>query len=130
MKSLKSLILFIGLIAWGNMVIAQIDEPQTRSYSGEAVELWKAGAYAEAAEAFKLAAEKISPKNDKARQKKAYYTYMSGRCYELLRDYPAAEQQFEKAILLKYQEWEPEVYMQLAETEMAQCKHAEAKENY
>jgi outer membrane protein OmpA-like peptidoglycan-associated protein len=130
MKSLKSVILFVGLIAWGSVAIAQTDRAATRSYSGEAVNLWKAGAYAEAAEAFKLAAEKISPKNDKARQKKAYFTYMSGRCYDLLSEHASAEQQYEKAVLLRYQEWEAEVYMKLAEMEMAQCKHKEAKENY
>lgn len=130
MKSLKSVILFVGLIAWGSVAIAQTDRAATRSYSGEAVNLWKAGAYAEAAEAFKLAAEKISPKNDKARQKKAYFTYMSGYCYDLLSEHASAEQQYEKAVLLRYQEWEAEVYMKLAEMEMAQCKHKEAKENY
>lgn len=130
MKSLKSVILFVGLIAWGSAAIAQTDRAATRSYSGEAVNLWKAGAYAEAAEAFKLAAEKISPKNDKARQKKAYFTYMSGRCYDLLSEHASAEQQYEKAVLFRYQEWEAEVYMKLAEMEMAQCKHKEAKENY
>lgn len=130
MRSLKSVILFVGLIAFGTVATAQADRAATRSYSGEAVNLWKAGAYAEAAEAFKLAAEKISPKNDKARQKKAYFTYMSGRCYDLLSEHASAEQQYEKAVLLRYQEWKPEVYMQLAEMEMAQCKHKEAKENY
>ena len=53
MKSVKSVILFVGLIAWGSVAIAQTDRAATRSYSGEAVNLWKAGAYAEAAEAFK-----------------------------------------------------------------------------
>lgn len=130
MRSLKSVILCIGLVAWGSVALSQQNEAATRSYSGEAVTLWKAGAYSEAAEAFKLAAEKISPKNDKARQKKAYFTYMSGCCYELLSEHAAAEQQFEKAVLLRYQEWEPEVYMRLGEMEMAQCKHKEAKESY
>jgi len=116
-------------MTYGTISMAQ-SGPTTRSYSGEAVNLWKAGAYAEAAEAFKLASEKISPKNDNSRQKKAYYTYMSGRCYDLLSQHAAAEQQYEKAVLLRYQEWEPIVYFKLAETEMAQCKHDEAKENY
>lgn len=130
MKSLKSVVLLVGLIAWGTVAMAQPDRAVTRSYSGEAVNLWKAGAYAEAAEAFKLAAGKISPKNDKARQKKAYFTYMAGQCYDLLSEHAAAEEQYEKAVLLRYQEWEPKVFMQLAEMEMAQCKHSEAKENY
>jgi peptidoglycan-associated lipoprotein len=130
MKSINSLILFVGLIAWGSLTFAQPDAPATRNYSGEAGKLWESGAYAQAAEAYKLAAEKINPKNDKARQKKGLYTYMSGRCYELLHNHEAAEQQYEKAILLRYQEFEPFVYFQLAEMEMAQGKHKEAKENF
>ena len=129
MKSLKSVFLLVGLITFGSIAMSQ-DRATTRSYSGEAVNLWKAGAYSEAAEAFKLASEKINPKNDKARQKKSYFTYMSGRCYELLHEHASAEQQFEKAVLLRYQEWEPDVYLRLAEMEMAQCKHSEAKENF
>ncbi len=128
MRSLKSIIFFVTLLTFGNATLAQ--EQVTRSYTGEAVKLWKAGAYAEAAEAFKLASEKISPKNDKARQKKGYFAYMSGRCYDLLGEHAPAEQQYEKSILLRYQEFEPIVYFKLAEMEMAQCKHAEAKENY
>ena len=67
MKSLKSVILFVGLIALGTSAVAQPERAATRSYSGEAGVLWEGGAYAEAAEAFKLAAETISPKNEKAR---------------------------------------------------------------
>lgn len=130
MKSLKSFILIAGLVAFGATGFTQNTEPVVRSYSGEAVNLWKAGAYSEAAEAFKVAAEKISPKNAKARQKKAYFTFMAGRCYDMLSEHEAAEEQYEKAVLLRYQEWEPLVYMYLAEMEMAQCKHNEAKENY
>lgn len=130
MKSIKSVFFFVFFIAMGTGVMAQTGGAAVRNYSGEAVNLWKAGAYSEAAEAFKLAAEKISPKNENSRRKKAYFTYMSGRCYDLLHSHAAAEQQYEKAILLRYQEWEPKVYMQLAEMEMAQCKHKEAKENF
>ncbi|WP_070138027.1 OmpA family protein [Crocinitomix algicola] len=130
MKSLNIVFLFIGLMAWGYSAVAQPERAATRNYSGEAGRMWEAGAYAEAAEAFKLAAEKISPKNEKARQKKAYYTYMSGRCYELLSEHAAAEQQYEKAILLRYEQFEPQVFMRAAEMQVAQCNHADAKENY
>ena len=130
MKSLKSVILFVGLIALGTTAVAQPERAATRSYSGEAGVLWEGGAYAEAAEAFKLAAEKISPKNEKARQKKAYYTFMSGRCYEMLSEHAAAEQQYEKAILLKYEQFDIDVFMRAAEMQMAQCKHSKAKENF
>lgn len=130
MKSIKSIIFFTAALFIGITAIAQQEQPATRSFSGEAVTLWQAGAYSEAAEAFKLAAEKIHPKNDKARQKKGYFTYMSGRCYDLLRQQPSAEEQYEKAILLRYYEYEPIVYFQLAEMKMAQCKHDDAKETY
>ena len=74
--------------------------------------------------------KKRHPKNDKARVRKAYFAYMSATCYKLLHDFAAAEQQYEKAILLRYYEVEPKAYFYLAEMEMAQCKHDEAKENY
>ena len=55
---------------------------------------------------------------------------MSATCYKLLHEFASAEQQYEKSVLLKYQESEPKTYFYLAEMEMAQCKHDEAKENY
>lgn len=129
MKSFKFLVALVALVGVSMVANAQ-GGPGTRNYAKEAEELWRGGAYAEAAEAYKKASEKVNPKNDKARMKKAYYAYMSATCYRLLHDFPAAEQQFEKAILLKYQEAEPRVYYFLAEMEMAQCKHDEALENY
>lgn len=129
MKLLKLFVATVALVGMTNMVQAQ-GGPATRNYAKEADELWKAGAYSEAAEAFKKASEKVNPKNQKARLRKAYFAYMSATCYKLLHQFPAAEQQYEKSVLLKYQETEPKTYFFLAEMEMAQCKHDEAKENY
>ncbi|OIQ37327.1 MAG: hypothetical protein BM555_01055 [Crocinitomix sp. MedPE-SWsnd] len=130
MKLLKLFIAILAISGFTNAAISQGGGPATRNYAKEADNLWKSGAYSEAAEAFKKASEKVNPKNSKARLKKAYYAYMSATCYKLLHEFPAAEQQFEKSILLKYQETEPKTYFYLAEMEMAQCKHDEAKENY
>lgn len=127
MKSIKFLVTLVALLSVNTAAISQAE---TRNYAKEAEQLWQAGAYSEAADAYKKASEKVDPKNDKARLKKAYFAYMSATCYKLLHDFTAAEQQFEKAILLKYFEVEPKVYFYLAEMEMAQCKHDEAKENY
>src|SRR5688572_29650538 len=127
MKSIKFLVTLVALLS---VSTAAISQAETRNYAKEAEQLWQAGAYAEAADAYKKASEKVDPKNDKARLKKAYFAYMSATCYKLLHDFTAAEQQYEKAILLKYFEVEPKVYFFLAEMEMAQCKHDEAKENY
>ncbi|MEO9532272.1 MAG: OmpA family protein [Crocinitomicaceae bacterium] len=130
MKLLKLFVAVIAIAGMTNTVLAQGGGPTTRNYGKEADNLWASGAYAEAAEAFKKASEKVNPKNAKARLKKAYYAYMSATCYKLLHEFPAAEQQYEKAVLLRYQETEPKTYFYLAEMEMAQCKHDEAKENY
>ena len=130
MKLFKLFIAVVAIIGMTNTTLAQGGGPATRNYGKEADQLWQSGAYSEAAEAFKKASEKVNPKNAKARLKKAYYAYMSATCYKLLHEFAAAEQQYEKAVLLKYQETEPKTYFYLAEMEMAQCKHEEAKENY
>jgi peptidoglycan-associated lipoprotein len=129
MKLFKLFIASVAIIGMTTTTLAQ-GGPSTRNYGKEADQLWASGAYAEAAEAFKKASEKVNPKNAKARLKKAYYAYMSATCYKLLHDFASAEQQYEKAVLLKYHETEPKTYYFLAEMEMAQCKHDEAKENY
>lgn len=127
---MKSFKLLVTLVAFLSLSTAAISQAETRNYAKEAEEKWQAGAYAEAADAYKKASEKVDPKNDKARVRKAYFAYMSATCYKLLHDFAAAEQQYEKAVLLRYYEVEPKVYFYLAEMEMAQCKHDEAKENY
>ncbi|MCB9225282.1 MAG: OmpA family protein [Crocinitomicaceae bacterium] len=130
MKLFKLFIAVIAVIGVTTTTLAQGGGPATRNYGKEADELWLSGAYSEAADAFKKASEKVNPKNAKARLKKAYYAYMSATCYRLLHDFASAEQQYEKAVLLKYYETEPRTYYYLAEMEMAQCKHDEAVENY
>ncbi len=111
-------------------VVATAQPANTRNYSKEADEKWRSGAYIEAAEAFKLASEKVNPRNNKARLKKAYYAYMSATCYRLLHQHAAAEEEYDKAVLLRYQEVVPMVYYYLGEMQMAQCKHDKAKGNY
>lgn len=96
----------------------------------KAEEFWQSGAYASAANAYRKAAVKVKPKNEEAVQKKAFYTYMSATCYRLTRQFSDAEKYYEKAILLRYHQVDPKVYFYLAEMQMAQCKHTEAKENY
>ncbi|MEX1001001.1 MAG: OmpA family protein [Crocinitomicaceae bacterium] len=129
MKLFKLFVAVTAVIGITNITLAQ-GEPVTRNYRGEAEDLWQSGAYAEAAEAYKKASEKVKPKNDRAKLKKAYFAYMSATCYKLLHQFEAAEQQYEKAILLEYHKEEPRTYYFLGEMQMAQCKHSRAKENY
>jgi len=102
----------------------------TRNYGKEADVLWESGKYIEAADAYKKASDKMSPKNDKSRIIKAGYAFRSAECYKLIHDFPNAEKQYEKAILLKQEEEEPRVYYYLAEMQMSQGEHKKAEGNY
>jgi tetratricopeptide (TPR) repeat protein len=125
MKIASKLLLLIAIILSG-----QANAQVTRNYAKEADVLWVSGKYVEAADAYKKAYAKMSTKNDKARIKKATYAFRAGECYRLIRNFPAAEEQYEKAILLRYHEVDPKVYYKLGETEMAQCNHKKAKGNF
>ena len=102
----------------------------TRNYGKEADVLWESGKYVLAADAYKKASDKMSVKNDKSRIIKARYAYLSAECYKLIHDFPNAEQQYEKSILLKQQEVEPKVFYFLGEMQMAQGEHKKAEGNY
>ncbi len=102
----------------------------TRNYAKEAQHLWASGLYCEAADAFKKASEKMSVKNDKARLKKAEFAYLSAECFRLVHKFASAEEQYEKAVLLRYQETEPKTYFYLAEMQMSQGEHKKAEGNY
>ncbi|MBK9190135.1 MAG: hypothetical protein IPM77_00820 [Crocinitomicaceae bacterium] len=67
MKSMKFLVTLVALLSISTSALSQAE---TRNYAKEAEQLWQAGAYAEAADAYKKASEKVDPKNDKARLKK------------------------------------------------------------
>ncbi len=99
---------------------------QLRQYGKEADALWKAGLYSAAAEAYSKASEKTPVKTPKSREMKALYAFRSAECFRLVHDFAGAEQQYEKAILLKYFKTDPEVYFYLGEMQMAQGKHKKA----
>lgn len=124
MKIAGKLILLIAILFSGQAMA------QTRNYAKEADNLWESGKYIEAANAYKLAYAKMSTKSDKARIKKATYAFRAGECYRLIDKAGDAEEQFEKAILLRYHEIDPKVYYYLAEMQMSQCNHKKALQNY
>jgi len=102
----------------------------TRNYGKEADVLWESGKYVEAADAYKKASDKMSVKNDRSRIIKAGYAFRSAECYKLIHNFPSAEEQYEKSILLKQQEVEPRVFYYLAEMQMSQGEHKKAEGNY
>jgi hypothetical protein len=62
MKLLKLIIAVIAIGSMSNTALSQGGGPTTRNYGKEADNLWASGAYAEAADAFKKASEKVNPK--------------------------------------------------------------------
>ena len=66
----------------------------------------------------------------RTKDKKANFAYLSAECYRLTHDFAAAEEQYEKSILLGYHETEPKIYFYLAEMQMAQGEHKKAEGNY
>ena len=125
MKLFVKILLFAGVLG-----TAQASFAQMRNYGKEANALYKAGLYAEAADALKKASEKTHVKTEDSRKKKAEFAYRSAECYRLIHDFRAAEQQYEKAILLKYFEIEPKVYYYLGEMQLGQCNHSKALNSY
>ena len=52
------------------VLISSYSYSQTKNYAKEAETLWASGMYEQAADAYKKASEKMSVKNDKAKDKK------------------------------------------------------------
>ena len=125
MKLIVRTLLFILILGSTNFSYAQM-----RNYAKEANRLFNAGLYYEAADALKKASEKTKTNTPEARKLKADFAYKSGVCFRMIHDFPAAEQQYEKAIILKHFETEPKVYYYLAEMQMGQGKHKQAIVNY
>lgn len=122
---IKSLLSLFAFVAVCNL------SAQTKNYVREANDLWNNQHYFPAAEKFELASAKVViRKGDKARILKGMLTYRAGECYRLTLRVGEAEEQYEKAITLRYYEEEPLVYFNLGEVQLTQGKLKEAKENF
>jgi len=122
MKILVNLCFVLTLLG-----ISNYSNSQTRNYGKEADAYWEAGLWAKAAPAYKKASAKIVPKSRDAANTKAKYAYRSAESYRLMRIFEPAEEQYKKAVLLKYFKIEPKVYYYLGEMQMAQGKHDRAE---
>ncbi len=124
---IKSLLSLVALVAAVNL------SAQTKNYVREANDLWNNQHYFPAAEKFELASAKVvigGKKNSKARVLKGQLTYRAGECYRLTLRVGEAEEQYEKAVALKYFEEEPLLYFNLGEVQLTQGKLDKAKENF
>ena len=125
MRLLKKILLILTILV-STSAFSQL----TRNYGKEADVLWESGKYVEAADAYKKASDKISVKKNESRLTKAGYAFRSAECYKLIHNFLSAEEQYEKSILLRYQEVEPKVFYYLAEMQMSQGEHKKAEGNY
>lgn len=112
-----------------------------KNYAKKAEEEYKNERFILAIDEYKKAYNKVPKiKNPKKRAEKAYYAFMIGQCYRRITEAGNAEQWYEKAELLKYQEDEKlhfqdeedhaELYFWLADVERQQGKYDEALEHY
>ncbi|MFK8045056.1 MAG: hypothetical protein AB8B72_06155, partial [Crocinitomicaceae bacterium] len=125
MKVFIKTLLFSLILGSSTAIFAQMP-----AYGKQAEALYNSGIYAEAAKAMIKASAKTNVKTEDSRRLKAEFEYKAATCYRYLHDFAAAEQLYEKAIVLKYFDQEPKVYYYLAEMQMAQKKHKEAIRNY
>ncbi len=61
---------------------------------------------------------------------KGYIQYQLGNCYYRYREVEKAQESYEKAIKLKYDKTQPDVYLKLAQVQKEQSLYEEAKRNF
>lgn len=121
--NVKTLILFTFISLTGS-VMAQskfIKEANTKYYSES---------YFEAAEKCALAYTKINRRGNAALKVKGDMAFKTAECYRLTENVKEANEWYEKAILLKYQQTEPLVLLYNAECLRTMAEFKKAQENY
>lgn len=121
MKKILVLSLFIVVCS---VALAQ------RSYIREANEYFRNEKYCEAASKCEFAYGKITAKQDKARKQKGEMAFKAGECYRLTEKFADATDWYDKAILLRYYEVEPKVYLYNGEMYLAMGEFDVAKTNF
>jgi outer membrane protein OmpA-like peptidoglycan-associated protein/tetratricopeptide (TPR) repeat protein len=119
----RSLILFL-FFATCSVVFAQ------KSYVGEAKEYFRNEDYCEGAAKCTYAYGKITPKQDRARKLKGEMAFKAAECYRFTEKFADATDWYDKAILLRYYEVEPKVYLNNGKMYLAMGEFEKAKENF
>lgn len=101
-----------------------------KNYVKEANEKYREERYSEAAEKCAFAYTKIVRKGAGAMKLKGDMAYKTGECYRQTENPKLAVEWYEKAILLKFQEVEPLVYLYNADMYLMMRNLKKAKENY
>lgn len=96
----------------------------------EAYFYYNAGFYCEGVNKCKVAYGKIKPKSKNAKKKKGELAYMAGECLRNTDRFGDAISWYEKAILLKYQDVNPDVYLRMGDMALALCDIEEAEKYF
>ncbi|MEO9257215.1 MAG: OmpA family protein [Crocinitomicaceae bacterium] len=101
-----------------------------RNYIQEANEYFRNEDFCEGAAKCQIAYGKITPKADKARKLKGEMAFKAGECYRFTEKFADATDWYDKAILLRYYEVEPKVYLYNGDMYLAMGEFDKATENY
>jgi outer membrane protein OmpA-like peptidoglycan-associated protein len=101
-----------------------------RNYVTEANDLYNAEKYCDAVEKFDIAYKKIGVKQNKARVQKGEMAFKGGQCLRFTEQFKDAIDYFEKAIVLRYYEVEPKLYLFNGDMYRATGQIEKAKANY
>ncbi|MFN5911895.1 MAG: OmpA family protein [Bacteroidota bacterium] len=101
---LRKIALFVGLSVWTTLAIAQ------SKVIVEAETYFRSEKYFEGAEKCSLAYFKLKRKGSLAKKQKADMAFKTGECYRFTERYREANEWYDRAIQLEYQELNPEVF--------------------
>jgi peptidoglycan-associated lipoprotein len=101
-----------------------------QKYIDEALFYFRVENFCEGAAKAELAYKKINPKSPKAKKLKGQMAFLTAESYRFTEKFSNATDWYDKAILLRYYEIEPKVYLYNAEMYRAMGDFNPAEENY
>jgi peptidoglycan-associated lipoprotein len=111
------------------ILVAQVGFAQQQEID-EAYAYYNAGFYCEGVSKCKVAYNKVKPKSKNGKKKKGELAFMAGECLRNTDRFGEAISWYEKAIMLKYQDINPEVYLRMGDMALALCDIDGAETNY
>jgi outer membrane protein OmpA-like peptidoglycan-associated protein/tetratricopeptide (TPR) repeat protein len=111
------------------ILVAQVGFAQQQEID-EAYAYYNAGFYCEGVNKCKVAYGKVKPKSKNGKKKKGELAYMAGECLRNTDRFGEAISWYEKAVMLKYQDYNPEIYLRLGDMALALCDIEEAEKNF
>lgn len=117
------------------MLMMAMTASAQKNFFKEAEKYYSAGMIERAIDAYKKAYEKALPGQTGGKKAtklgtKGYISYQLGNSYNRFTEPAQAQQYYERAIKLKYNTENPEVYLKLAEVQKEQSMYDEAKRNF